>query len=59
MQSCWMEGVLFKLSVNEVGGDGSFYWTIECNRDVNVHEVVGIIQVIKQHLINEEMESGK
>lgn len=46
--------VLFKIVATEVDENGSFCWDIECERDVSSHEVIGILEVVKLNLANEE-----
>ncbi len=46
--------VLFKLVATEVDDEGVFYWDIECERDVSSHEVIGMLEMMKLTLANED-----
>ncbi len=46
--------VLFKLVATEVDENGAFYWDIECERDVSSHEVIGMLEMMKLNLANED-----
>lgn len=48
------KNVLFKLVATEVDEDGSFCWDIECARDVSSHEVIGMLEMMKHKLANED-----